>query len=285
MSNTLGSLPDNTEIARYMSFEKFFHLMHFQTAFFPSIKTLRSAPGSQGDALEGVWSPFDAMLVDGSSEKLDWLMNEVWPTVEKRTDETPRRAEPIAKPIKTPFGESMPDDYHADITKMADWIDVWCWNRFSHERIDMWRAYGAQPGSVMIRSTVGALKESLRLPAGVSSLVEDVVYSSRDGKTPRSKGEYSVFLQKSKAYESEVEIRTLLLNPTDDFRLETKRVGQAVGVDISKLVKEIIPHYDSPQWMVDAINAISEQAIGKGASTSSIRKEIEEVKRFRPWGR
>lgn len=281
MSSTLGQLPDETKIARYMSFDKFFCLMRFGSAFFPSIKTLRSASGNQGDELEGIWSFYDMVIRNGHARKLDEAMSR-WPAFGEANHEK-EKIEIDSQLIKTPFGEIPEDGYGVAIEKMAAWVDVWCWNRFSGETVDMWRAYASQPGSVMITSTVGDLRASLSIPAGSLLFIEDVVYQTRNKANPDVKDEYTVFLQKSIAYENEKEIRALVLDPKNDFREETQRVGTEVGVNIRQLVKEVVPHYQSPSWMVKAIDDVATTFAGISTSKSSILQEIERVSNFKSW--
>lgn len=268
-----------------MSFDKFFHLMEFRQAFLPSIRTLRSAPGSQGDALEGVWSPYDLFLRNGIAQQLDIVMNQIWPSIKENLDDEAEEISLGPTTVATPFGQSETDSYHSDIHQMAAWIDVWCWNRFDYETVGMWRAYGSQPGSVMIKTTVGALRKSLHIEGNSKLLVEDVLYSDRQGKLSDSKGEYTVFLQKSRAYAYEQEIRVLVLDPNDNFKSETDRFGRSVQVELETLILDVVPHYQTPAWMVEAIDAIVLRTLGRKSSQSSIQREIEAVEVAKSFGR
>lgn len=275
----LTSLRSDTRVARYMSFEKFFYLMEFGYAFFPNIRGLRNVNGNEGDPLEGRWSPCDLLLRNGGAEILDLAMDYLWPSVEK-SENSKKDILRKEDSYQSLFGERPKSGYSKDVERMASWVDIWCWNRFDHERVDMWRAYGAGAGSVMMLSTVDRLKDSLILPVDHEIVLEDVKYVDKSSAIHDIKGNATVFLQKSRAFESEKEVRAILYNPNVDIERETSRTGQAIQVDLSRLVENVVMHYQSPLWMMDAINRISEEAIGKSAMESSIRKEIADATVF-----
>lgn len=273
------SLGSDTRLARYMSFEKFFHLMEFGYAFFPSIRALRRLDGNEGDPLEGKWSPCDLLLRNGGAGILDLAMDYLWPSAE--IIEVSKEAAPrVEDCYHSLFGARPKSEYSKDMERMASWVDIWCWNRFDHERVDMWRAYGAGSGSVMVLTSVDRLKESLILPDDHEVILEDIEYVDKSSAIHDVKGCATLFLQKSRAFESEKEVRAILYNPKVKIEKETNRTGQAIQVDLQRLVENVVMHYRSPLWMMDAINRITEEAIGKSSIESSIRKEIADAAVF-----
>lgn len=279
MTFQLGpDLDRDIEIARYMSFSTFMYMVQFGRAFVPSVANLRGAAGNHGDPTEGRWSPVDEFLRDGRAETLHILMNDIFPIVGRsRISPKEPRQMPTERQIPTAFGPRTISMQEGDLRALNDkectWMDAWCWHKFEHEHMGMWRQYGAGDGAVCVTSTIGRLIDAIRLQSGHQSYIGSMVYTNRSHGTDSKHAEFSLYLQKSRAYVYEGEIRALLYDPTSDIDAARGMPGRIVALDLAKLISNVIVHPDSPPWMFELITAVLEQKLGRGASRSSIYLE------------
>jgi hypothetical protein len=100
-----------------------------------------------------------------------------------------------------------------------------------------------------------------------------MVYTDRFSGTESKHEEFSLYLQKSRAYVYEGEIRALMYDPAADIDATRDMPGRIVPLDLEKMISNVIVHPDSPPWMFDLITVVLEKKLGRGASRSSIYLE------------
>lgn len=281
MKVTHQIVDDETPIARYMSFEKFFHLMTFSQAFWPSIYSLRGASGSQGDPLEGTAPEQHLFAKSGLYEALDQASQNVVAAYRGKKVDSSILTSLLRRKFETPFGEKERKDYVSVLEEISPWIDVWCWNKYDHERVDMWRAYGGGAGSVMITSTVGMVKRSLKVSNDLMLAVAEVEYIEADKEAADFNLKFSPFTQKSHVYSSEKELRFLIYDQSSETSTVRAAPGREVQLDLKSMITNVVAHYQTSDWMMQSINAITKAAIDKDAQESYIKQEIESSRRAR----
>lgn len=278
-----SKINDDQIIARYISFEKFVDMMEFSRIFIPSMRTLQNAHGNQGDPLEGTGHPGGLLAKSHIGRILDIAMNAPG---EKRGDgvtyvDADKYAHQIPDMIiETLFGNLEKSSFADTLPNMIRWVDIWCWNKFEHERIDMWRAYGGTPGSVMVRSTVGKIKSELHKNTDMCIAAVPVEYISRDA-IPTDENKYSIFSQKSRAYKAEEEIRFILHNEKSDINKERNEPGATIKLNLRNFIDDVVAHYDTPPWLMESINAITMRALDKKPMESSIKIELDNLNTVR----
>ncbi|USY26713.1 hypothetical protein NIZ92_06660 [Alcaligenes sp. 1735tsa3] len=267
---------DETPIARYISFEKFFHMMAFQEAFWPSLHKLRDASGNQGDPLEGSGSFSDLLSNNGFAAYFDIAMA-AWPggRKEKIEGRLERMREIENETFETPFGLKKRTDYIDVLDHMSTWVDVWCWNKYDHERVDMWRAYGGGPGSVMITSTVGKVKNALSTPRELALAITEVEYVEEIKGSKNINRIFSPLSKKSHVYKSEQELRFLLYDKNSPINSPREARGTKVKLNLHLMITDVVAHYQTSSWMMESINKITNLTLGRDAKKSYIQMEIE----------
>jgi hypothetical protein len=254
------------------------YMLEFSKAFIPSIATLRGAPGNHGDPTEGRWSPVDEFMRDGSAELLDLLVNGILPSARsKGSSKEPRPSPPTERTVLTAFGpRTIPlgsDHLRTLNNRECAWMDAWCWHKFEHEHMAMWRQYGAGDGAVCVKSSIGKLVDAISMESGHQGYIGAMVYTDRFSGTESKHEEFSLYLQKSRAYVYEGEIRALMYDPAADIDATRDMPGRIVPLDLEKMISNVIVHPDSPPWMFDLITVVLEKKLGRGASRSSIYLE------------
>lgn len=265
MTITVGStLNRDQPISRYISFTKYLDLLVNRAAFLPSMFSLKNASGTQGDPLEGTWGQLDSFLRGGSAELLDYVVNHSMPRAFSALSDKPQTPLPPRPElsVRTPFGKVPISDEitHGKICEaVCLWVDVWCWHLFDHESIGMWRQYGGGEGAVCLISTVGRLADSLSVPDKCELHIEPVDYISRKNEYSKRDDEFALFLQKSRVYRDEREVRLLACERDVDIWSDRLIPGRTVSVDLAKLVQTVLVHPDSPAWVFNLIEKISSQ--------------------------
>lgn len=282
-----NEVPPNTKIARYMGLAQYLALLESQEAYFPSVAQLRGAEGNKGDKNEGRLSPVDRLFMDGSAAIFSHAMNN-WPTAQENVrriqlgspPSDPKRVPPPPTveiyPVLTPFGVIHPEDglTHDDIyERVSNWIDVWCWHEFGHERISMWRQYGQGEGAICIISSAENLLASLSPTEG--DVIKFFPASYRDwfGVPNGQESNYRIACEKSKVYADEREVRLVVHDTNCDPMSTREKQGRKMAVDLKRLCQKIVVHPDSPDWAFDAIDMLTKRHLDIGASRSEIYDE------------
>ena len=198
--------PDPTQrIWRYMSIEKFIHLVATRSLFFSRVDRL-------SDGYEGSITRKDADLRKYVRKQIERMQEagEIEGEIETLEDETIRLKETTAL--------------------MRRSYQVNCWHANTSESAAMWREYCDPGRGIAITSTCQRLADSLPPEAEIGKVIY-VDYAQHI--TPQA-GPHSPYLQKLASYDHEREIRALYFNPfviADD--------GTAVPCELEKLIQEI----------------------------------------------
>jgi hypothetical protein len=128
-----------------------------------------------------------------------------------------------------------------------------CWRSGSYESLAMWDLYGQGSGIIAIKSTVGKLKESL-------TAYNDPIYISKVKYMDWSKrqGLDNILVAASRkdlSYEHEAEVRAIFcpFRPKSSNNLEA---GEAVAVDIKKLITEVVVGPREQSWVARLVKRV-----------------------------
>lgn len=147
-----------------------------------------------------------------------------------------------------------------------------CWHLGEFESMAMWKGYGGGPYGVAIKSTYGALDESL--PDYLDGIVLDdgnkidepiflgpVEYIDHKSTSLRLRNEnnvFSPFMYKSLAYRNECELRAVY-NSTRMPIGGHYPPGEYVDIDLNVLIEEIVISPLAPAWFTALIPQLCEQ--------------------------
>ncbi|ETF03501.1 hypothetical protein W822_09440 [Advenella kashmirensis W13003] len=272
-----NELARETKVGRYMGLAQFLQLIETGTAYFPSVFSLRGAEGNKGDRMEGKLNPNDRWLLDGTAEILDLAMNANWPSVSGETERIKKAVDEVTiKPVNTPFGPvyAADDLDHGQIyDRVNQWIDVWCWHQFDHEHIGMWRQYGQGDGAVCIVTTIDLLQGSLSPTEGIDIKVLPVIYREWLGLPTVSDDPYWIAIQKSRVYRDEREVRVVAIDKNCDPTENRDEMGRLIPLDVKRLCNRVVVHPDSPDWVFDTIDRVTQRYLGRHAARSEIYME------------
>ena len=167
---------------------------------------------------------------------------------------TPRTAEGIGEFLRRNGARS-------DLTEVLGFYEnsrkgtfVSCWHANEHESEAMWRLYCGDHGGVAVRSTYGALLETIRWQQGVYiGQVRYVDYGV--ASFPDANAFYPVMHKRAAfAHEREVRIvRYLPESPTED-----QPTGLTLAVDLSAVCHAIFVSPSASRYYFDAVKAVIE---------------------------
>lgn len=139
-----------------------------------------------------------------------------------------------------------------EMTRMSSYIN--CWHINSHESSVMWDAYSNPNGGVVIKSTIGKLKQALIDPEEV--YISKVIYG-RDSMELNNALQPLIY--KKMAFANECELR-LFISPDFDRLVRQKNiytdtlpVFRKIKIDYTVMVDEINIHPLSENWICDNI--------------------------------
>jgi hypothetical protein len=126
---------------------------------------------------------------------------------------------------------------------------VLCWFESLHESVAMWNGYGT--GGVAIRTTVQALRNSLRLDSDHLRIarIQYVQHSSFDFGSSGYSALAPMFLKRQQ-FASEQEVRAIVM-PADE-----SRAGIELAIDLPSLIEAIVVSPQYPRWAIRALQKI-----------------------------
>ena len=196
-------VPDDETLWRYMDMCKFEDLLRTKALYF-----------TRGDCFT---DPFEGRFSLGNNERAS------------RSEEAFRRLYRI----------KMDDSERKSIEIQRKVAFINCWHRNTHESLQMWEAYTASPDSVVITTTVKALR--LFLPAKIMQF--GVKYTSLDH--PRTEFSLnSLFYYKPEDYAFEREFR-LLRSPEEHevfYSEKPEDKYRRIPIELKKIVHRVYTH-------------------------------------------
>lgn len=259
-TETLNGLKDDAVISRYMSFASFASTLQTRKLFFNTVSQFE-------DRNEGAATVLDS-LAKSYGPMLDIALNFSWPaaseTPEERAAKDAKAAEfraDLEKPstYATPFGpyvDHLGLKYEGVLHKLRNWLDVACWHKSFDESLAMWRIYGRSTEAVCITSTVGRLKEALRLPSDTRCCIAEVRYIDHVRDFFQTGSDFDAVLHKMHAYAFEQEVRAIVWNPSTKFTDDRKTFGRPIDVDLSTLISGIRLSPDSKPWLRELVESM-----------------------------
>lgn len=186
------------------------------------------------------------------------------------------------------------EKYEFDRHRRRELFHANCWHRSEYESEAMWKLYGLESKGIAVRTTWGALLESLKLRSNAHYWVwgGNIVYGDpRELEVPLWEMSLDPVAYKRPAFAHEREVRLLISaagpsQPTSETCLDcSERYGECVcrgglvdpvihlDVDLETLVKEIRVHPDIEDWQLDTIRRVTELA---GVSGEVVRSDLNQ---------
>ncbi|WP_157972479.1 hypothetical protein [Saliphagus sp. LR7] len=140
---------------------------------------------------------------------------------------------------------------------------VSCWNMKESQSAALWQIYVEGDNGIAIKSTVGALKESLNFPSALEFNYERIsgkVQYHTTGDEPT--GGYAPIFTKRDIYEHEREYRTVLTSyePLDDIDVDgmkiKPKIGMGIELDPSILIDEVYISPSASSYLGDVVETL-----------------------------
>lgn len=144
--------------------------------------------------------------------------------------------------------------------KSREKFAVSCWHMNAAESDAFWRIYSRMDEGIAIRSTVGRLAESLHAQMKRDVYISSISYA--DYKTlrlPMNNGFYPVLFKRI-SFQHEQELRAFIWSPANspgipgrDFETDS---GEAIPIDVNKLIQEVVVSPLAPAWLVNDVTTL-----------------------------
>lgn len=255
-------LCEDTELQRYMDLAKFLHILESKKLFLSKVSNF-------DDQLEGGVTPTFTLLKNGTAEKLDHVMNNLWPSPTPLTEREQVAKEHISKgfdekfnnrSVNTVFGEFKATD--CDLSNLykqhREWIDVSCWHSNDSESMAMWKIYGGSTNFVCIVTNVKKLINSLKKPSNKNLILAEINYIDHKEDNFKVNHPLSPLLHKSTFYKFENEVRLLAYDPNADVLSDRENSdnGSLIEVNLHELLTEVRVSHDAPSWFFELVSSI-----------------------------
>lgn len=231
---------------RYMKFSTFFLLLE-GTAFFPSVRTLKS-----GDPLEGDLHPEAGWLIGKLEDLSEGNFDELTAWLRSKGEEW-ECLSLDAKDQNSSFCSQILAEIY--IRELAKRRAVWCWFASHTESAGMWSNYGHN--GIAVRTTVGRLLESL--PSSHTFQLARIRYAGRDPNSPdRFNPEardddlriHRPHLVKGAEYRCEKEVRVVTACDGDEKGMFVR------GINVGRLIEEVVISPLLPREEAEAIKTL-----------------------------
>lgn len=137
-------------------------------------------------------------------------------------------------------------------------VFVNCWHASSDDSMAMWGLYGKSSAAVAITTTVGRLRDSIKvanLQYAINIAKVEYVKHWRDPELifkPYS----NVFAYKLKAYEFEKEVRVIIDRFHEDFDANDLPGGMSAHVPLQTLLRSIVVSPEAAPWFVNLMGDV-----------------------------
>ncbi|MFA1012252.1 MULTISPECIES: DUF2971 domain-containing protein [Pseudomonas syringae group] len=218
---------------------------------------------------------------------LDVSINSLWSKFSPEAKEEEAKEKVLAiqnarlsyesRTVKTIFGHqpaSSFSDNKSVFRAVSNWVDISCWHTDSAdvESMAMWKIYGGSAASVCVESTVGALVNSMIIPAGLEVHAGKVSYVDYEKDYIGVDDPLQFFFNKSKHYEFEKEFRFVLHpNKLESLLSARAEFGTSIPVEPKSVIESVVVSPAATDWFFDLINLIMKDA---GYSVNIARSKI-----------
>lgn len=227
---------ENYQVVKYMDLTKFVSLLQRKSLFFCRL-----------DKLEDHF--------EGTTAKSNWQRRyDFYATQHLRSEKFKKLSEEeILKDVE--------EHFEAD-KKMKALKTICCWNISNSESAALWKIYSNFNQGIMITSKVSSIIEAFKQTKEDIDLSEVKYINHSFDEMPDGNTMFPV-IHKHKAYSYEKELR--LIHTVDfgngliyDWSKEEIEQGKYIGLDLDKLIDEIILSPYSPSWYVKLIENLCE---------------------------
>lgn len=283
-----GSLPSDAVLWRYMSLDKFIHLLHSKSLFLSPLSFF-----SRSDPLEGL---LPKKFHNGLAHHVREMFSESFLGIQENKTKfsdiphAPLMLEDIEERLKI---SKLKLNKMLEIARKRKCIC--CWYGQNHESEAMWKLYGDNGKAVAIKTKVGALEASINSRNNSEIVFLDKVrYIDFDcdelkfDELGLSKSNASILLKRQE-YDHEREVRLYIIpnehdlfnsrNMLDDYWLNYKIKPRTLDIDIDQLIEEIIISPFAGEPFLSSINIISKQfgIDQRKIRRSTLLEEYEEI--------
>lgn len=124
-------------------------------------------------------------------------------------------------------------------------IAISSWHTNEYESFAMWQIFTKNQEGLAIQSTIGRLKEALRLETATEQYIGDVNYIDYKKEYIPFDDMFFPFLFKRKSFQYEREVRIITDVADSNIKLND---GLKINVDINQLIDKIYIHPKSENW-------------------------------------
>lgn len=265
---TSKKLPKDTVLWRYVSLDKFIHLLDSNTLFLAPLSFFKNS-----DPLEGYLPRKFHMRSVNHFRRMKSDLN---------TEVNERRAS-NEQPLYEMMGNEMEEWQKNSSNKLSAMNEkvrkrpcICCWYESKFESEAMWKLYGDNGKSVAIKTTVGALEESIiSEPNEYLVHLDKIRYLNFDDPDIALENlgldgiQYASMLLKRKEFEHENEVRLFHVpcimdtlntnNIFNDYWSKYEILPRSINVNVTKLIRKIIisPYIGEPY--ISSVKAICEK--------------------------
>ena len=250
----LKSLSDDMVLWRYMSLDKFINLLSDQSLYFADLESYR-----QSDPYEG-YPPLVALkAMYSTGDKVYAELNAILDYVDNSgvlADEIISEPSAILRKVLS----SRFSDFRKRTDAVFKGTLVSCWYQSDHQSEAMWKLYSDQLKGVAIRTTVGALSQSLQKSKAIDKkiFIGKIKYLDYGSATLTPKDcvvdGHIVPLLKRISFSHENEVRAFFVGDASSSNIETfVPSSRQISVDVKGLIHAV---YISPYSNVPFANAV-----------------------------
>lgn len=244
----------NTKIWRYMTLDKFIHLLDSESIYFSSLSSFMKS-----DPFEGM-PPVDIIKKIRKLVPLSPELKVALADIEEKAgthslEEIKVLFEQLSEPVKSEYR-----GFRDLIVGLFKGHVVNCWHASEYESEAMWKLYGDSHRGVAIQTTVGMLQEALRADENIR--IAEVIYSSYESPSKEALQRLVSAglgpIMKRQSYSHEAEVRAFFLPSAHKVGVGAAEAkSQVVEVNGLGFIEQVVISPYAGEPYISAVKAIT----------------------------
>lgn len=143
-------------------------------------------------------------------------------------------------------------------TRLRERVFVNCWHQSRDDSMAMWSLYGKSSAAVAITTTVGQLRDAIKLaklPYAINIAKVEYVKHWRDPQLV-FKPYSNVFAYKLKAYDYEKEVRVIIDRFHENEDISALPDGMSAAIPLETLLRSIVVCPEAAPWFVELVGDV-----------------------------
>ncbi|MBS6081810.1 MAG: DUF2971 domain-containing protein [Pseudomonas fluorescens] len=272
----VSDLDLNKKIWRYMTLDKFIHLLDSETLYFSSLASFMKS-----DPFEGM-PPIDIIkkirkLVPISKELQAALDNiEIKAKSIKVSSEITALFDSLLEPVKSEH-----EEFRKLVVGLFKGHVVNCWHANEQESEAMWKLYGDSHRGIAVQTTVGKLQSALQTEETIK--IAEVIYSNYEQPSKEALRHLVKTglgpVMKRQSYSHEAEVRAYFLPSSHKVGLEAAEAkSQSVKLDSMEFIESVVISPFAGEPYTSAVKAVSDKYnLSCAVKTSDLLHGFEEL--------